>query len=341
MRPQKTLIIAEAGVNHNGDLDQARRLIDVAAAAGVDYVKFQTFKTEKLVSRDARKADYQKENTGDATESQFAMIKKLELDRATHELLIDYCREKKVKFFSTAFDLDSIDLLEELGLDLYKIPSGEVTNYAYLRKIAGKNKPTILSTGMCDLGDVEAAVRLLLESGLDRSQLTILHCNTEYPTPMADVNLRAMNTLGRAFDVRVGYSDHTLGIEVPIAAVALGATCIEKHFTLDRTLPGPDHRASLEPDELKAMVAAIRNVEMALGSPVKQPSASEKKNMPVARKSLFWAADLPAGHVVTAADLAALRPGTGVSPMRQPEVIGRPLRVSVRANDPLTYDQLG
>lgn len=328
---QHTLIIAEAGVNHNGDLDMARRLIDAAAEAGVDYVKFQTFKTEMLVSKDAAKAEYQRENTGDANETQYEMIKKLELDRPTHELLIDYCRQKEIKFFSTAFDLGSIDLLEKLGLDLYKVPSGEVTNYPYLVKIASKNKPTILSTGMCDLGDVEAAVRVLLGHGLAREQLTILHCNTEYPTPMQDVNLRAMDTLAQAFGVRVGYSDHTLGIEVPIAAVARGAVCIEKHFTLDRNLPGPDHRASLEPPELKAMVRAIRNVELALGSPVKTPSPSETKNIAVARKSIFAARDLLSGHVLTEADLITMRPGVGISPMQIPQIVGRTLRKDTSA----------
>ncbi|OAV44315.1 N-acetylneuraminate synthase [Lewinella sp. 4G2] len=322
---QRTLIIAEAGVNHNGSLELAKQLIDAAAAAGVDYVKFQTFKTEKLVSKAAAKADYQVANTGDAVETQFEMIKKLEIDADTHRLLIDYCSEKGIQFFSTAFDLDSIDLLEELGLDLYKVPSGEMTNLPYLRAIAAKGKPVILSTGMCTLSDIEAALNVMLAAGQDRERITILHCNTEYPTPMEDVNLRAMQTIGTAFGVRVGYSDHTLGIEVPIAAVAMGAVCIEKHFTLDRTMEGPDHRASLEPNELKAMVSAIRNIEVALGSTQKLPSSSERKNIPIARKSIFVSKDLPKGHVLTEADLSMMRPGDGISPMRMEELIGRSL----------------
>lgn len=322
---QPTLIIAEAGVNHNGSIETAQRLIDVAAAAGVDYVKFQTFKSERLVSRQAGKAAYQTENTGDTGETQFEMIKKLELDREVHETLIAYCATRNIRFFSTAFDLESIDLLADLGLELWKIPSGEITNLPYLRKIAAQGKPTILSTGMSSLADIEAALEVLLHNGLKRAQITLLHCNTEYPTPMADVNLRAMNTIGRAFGVAVGYSDHTLGIEVPIAAVARGAVCIEKHFTLSREMEGPDHRASLEPGELKAMVSAIRNVEVALGSNLKQPSPSEKKNIAVARKSVHLAHDLPQGHSLTAADFQMMRPGDGVSPMLMEELMGRQL----------------
>jgi len=337
---KKTLIIAEAGVNHNGSLDLARQLIDVAAAAGVDFVKFQTFKTEKLVSKQAVKAAYQVENTGDGAESQFEMIKKLELDRDTHDILIAYCATKNIRFFSTAFDLDSVDLLEELGLPLYKVPSGEITNLPYLRKIAGLGKPVILSTGMCTLSDIEAAIRVMLEAGLRRDALTVLHCNTEYPTPMADVNLRAMTTIGRAFGVKVGYSDHTLGIEVPIAAVALGAVCIEKHFTLDRNMEGPDHRASLEPAELKAMVAAIRNIETALGDGIKAPSASEAKNMVIARKSVHLTESLPAGHILTAADLAMKRPGDGISPMDMQLVVGRTLAADLPAETKIEYSHL-
>jgi len=337
----KTLIIAEAGVNHNGSLDLARQLIDVAAEAGVDYVKFQTFKTEKLVSKQAEKADYQVENTGNEQESQFEMIKKLELDRSTHEVLINYCATKNIRFFSTAFDLDSIDLLEELELPLYKVPSGEMTNLPYLRKIAGKGKPVILSTGMCTLADIEAAIRVMLATGLEREMLTVLHCNTEYPTPMADVNLRAMITIGRAFGVKVGYSDHTLGIEVPIAAVAMGAVCIEKHFTLDRTMEGPDHRASLEPTELKAMVSAIRNIEVALGDGIKAPSASEAKNMAIARKSIHLADALPAGHVLTEDNLAMKRPGDGISPMDLDLIVGRKIATDLPAETKIEYHHLG
>ncbi len=337
---RRTLIIAEAGVNHNGSIDLAKQLIDVAAEAGVDFVKFQTFKTEKLVSKAAAKADYQVENTGDAAESQFQMIKKLELDADTHRILIDYCLQKGVRFFSTAFDLDSIDLLEELGLPLYKVPSGEITNLPYLRKIAGLCKPVVLSTGMCNLSDIEAAILVMTEGGLKREHLTVLHCNTEYPTPMGDVNLKAMTTIARAFGVQIGYSDHTLGIEVPIAAVAMGAVCIEKHFTLDRTMEGPDHRASLEPHELKSMVAAIRNIEVALGDGVKRPSASEQKNMTIARKSIHLAADLPAGHVLTESDLAMKRPGDGISPMEMKQVVGRRLATDLGSETKLEYHHL-
>lgn len=336
----KTLIIAEAGVNHNGSLELAKKLIDVAAMAGVDFVKFQTFKTEKLVSRRAAKARYQVENTGGGAESQFEMIKKLELDRDTHLTLMNYCAEKGIRFFSTAFDLDSIDLLEELGLPVYKVPSGEVTNLPYLRKIAGLGKPVILSTGMCTLADIESAIRVMTAAGLRREDLTVLHCNTEYPTPMADVNLRAMTTIGHAFGVKVGYSDHTPGIEVPIAAVAMGAVCIEKHFTLDRTMEGPDHRASLEPDELAAMVAAIRNIEVALGDGIKQPSASEAKNMVVARKSIHLVAGRPAGHVLAEADLEMKRPGDGISPMDLDLVVGRTLAEALPEETKLTFSHL-
>lgn len=338
---KKTLIIAEAGVNHNGSLELAKRLIDAAAEAGVDFVKFQTFKTEQLVSKAAAKADYQVKNTGDGGETQFEMIKKLELDRGVHEELIAYCATKNIRFFSTAFDLDSVDLLNELGLPLWKIPSGEITNLPYLRKIAALRKPTILSTGMCNLSDIEAALDVLTTGGLERGQITVLHCNTEYPTPMADVNLQAMNTIATAFGVAVGYSDHTLGIEVPIAAVARGAVCIEKHFTLDRNMDGPDHRASLEPGELKAMVSAIRNVEIALGSPLKQPSPSERKNIVVARKSVHTTRDLPAGHLLTAKDLTAMRPGDGISPMQMDALIGRTLRHSLDAATKITLTDLG
>lgn len=336
----RTLIIAEAGVNHNGSIELAKQLIDVAAAAGVDFVKFQTFKTEQLVSQKATKATYQVENTGDAVETQFEMIKKLELDRATHEELLDYCNKKGVRFFSTAFDLDSIDLLEELGLPLFKVPSGEITNLPYLRKIATKGKPVILSTGMCNLSDIEGAIKVMLAGGVQQDELTVLHCNTEYPTPMADVNLRAMNTIGHAFGVKVGYSDHTLGIEVPIAAVARGAVCIEKHFTLDRNMEGPDHRASLEPEELKAMVSAIRNIEQALGDGIKQPSASEAKNIPIARKSIHLVKGLAAGHLLTADDLIMKRPGDGISPMDLDLVVGRTLMQALAQETKIEYRHL-
>jgi N,N'-diacetyllegionaminate synthase len=313
----KTLIIAEAGVNHNGDMALGRHLIDVAAEAGADLVKFQTFTADRLVTAHARKADYQTQTT-DSRETQHAMLRKLELTRAMHEALIAHCALRQIKFFSTGFDTESIDLLVELGLDRFKIPSGEITNLPYLRHVA-----VILSTGMATMDEIKAALNALEQAGTPRNRLTVLHCNTGYPTPMADVNLCAMLTIRDVFDVAVGYSDHTLGIEVALAAVALGATVIEKHFTLDRTLPGPDHQASLEPAELKAMVAAIRNVEQAMGEGIKCPSASEVKNKQIVRKSLVAACAIRKGERFTATNLAAKRPGTGLSPMRWDEVLGR------------------
>lgn len=317
----KTFIIAEAGVNHNGSLELAKRLIDAAAGAGADAVKFQTFKAENLVSKNAQKAEYQKQTT-DKTESQFEMIKKLELDVATHNQLIGYCQQKNIMFLSTPFDHDSIELLHELGLEIFKIPSGEITNLPYLRHIGSLKKEVILSTGMANLGEIEAAINVLVQAGTERSKITVLHANTEYPTPMQDVNLKAMQTIGQAFGLPYGYSDHTLGIEVPIAAVALGASVIEKHFTLDKTMEGPDHKASLEPTELKAMVSAIRNIELALGSSIKQPSPSEAKNKPIARKSLVAKTDIKKGEIFTEQNLAIKRPGTGISPMRWDEILG-------------------
>lgn len=318
----KTLIIAEAGVNHNGDVALARQLIDVAAEAGADLVKFQTFSADRLVTTHARKADYQTKTT-DAGESQHTMIRRLELTRDMHEVLIAHCRTREIQFFSSGFDRESIDLLAELGLNRFKVPSGEITNLPYLRHVGRYGKPVILSTGMATLGEIEAALDVLEQAGASRGQITVLHCNTEYPTPMTDVNLRAMLAIRDAFGVAVGYSDHTSGIEVAIAAVALGATVIEKHFTLDRNLPGPDHKASLEPDELKAMVVAIRNIEQAMGDGVKRPSASEAKNKPIARKSLVAACAIRAGEVFSETNLAVKRPGTGLSPMRWDEVLGR------------------
>lgn len=319
----KTIIIAEAGVNHNGSLELAKQLVKMAHEAGVDYVKFQTFKSEKVVSKNAKKADYQIENTGKKEESQLEMVKKLELSYADHQVLIDYCNELGIKFFSTAFDFDSIEYLHSIHLGLWKIPSGEVTNYPFLKRIAQYNEKTILSTGMCDMEDVRAAVNALYKNGLSKENLILLHCNTEYPTPFEDVNLKAMDALRKEFGVEVGYSDHTKGIEVPIAAVALGATVIEKHFTLDRTLPGPDHKASLESDELKAMVSAIRNIEKAVGGDgTKHVSESERKNIAIARKSIVAAKDIKAGEVFTEENLTVKRPGSGISPMRWEEVLG-------------------
>lgn len=320
---KKTIIIAEAGVNHNGDLNNAFALVDYAVDAGVDYIKFQTFKAEALVSKKAKKAEYQITNTKDTDNSQFNMLKKLELSKEDHESIISYCNKKNIKFFSTAFDLDSLVYLKEIGLNLVKIPSGEITNLPYLRKAASLFDEVILSTGMCSLQEVEEALNVFVSEGIPKDKITILHCNTEYPTPMRDVNLAAMNTIKNKLDVAIGYSDHTMGIEVPIAAVVLGATIIEKHFTLDRTMPGPDHIASLEPIELKAMVSAIRNIELAIsGSGLKEASESEKKNIAIARKSIVAKRDIVIGEVFTEENITVKRPGNGISPMKWDAVIG-------------------
>ena len=294
-----TIIIAEAGVNHNGSLDLAMQLVDKAVEAGVDYIKFQTFKASKLVTKTAKQAEYQQKNIRTGEDSQYQMLKKLELSPEDHEVLIAYCKERGIKFFSTAFDFDSIDYLHSLNLGLWKIPSGEITNYPYLKKIAKFGESVILSTGMCKMDDISAAMKVLLKNGLQREQITVLHCNTEYPTPFEDVNLRAMQEIKDVFQVKVGYSDHTKGIEVPIAAVALGAQVIEKHFTLDRNMEGPDHKASLEPYELKAMVSAIRHIELALGTGHKTISTSEKKNITIARKSIVAACPIHKGELLT------------------------------------------
>ena len=319
---RKTLIIAEAGVNHNGDLELAKQIVKAAANAGADLVKFQTFTAEGLAIDSAPKADYQNQTT-DQKQSQFAMLRQLELTAEMHEQLIVYCSKQGIGFFSTGFDLQSVDYLASLGADRFKIPSGEITNLPYLRHVGAFGKPLILSTGMATLGEIEAALDACEIAGTPRSRITVLHCNTEYPTPMQDVNLRAMCSIRDAFGVAVGYSDHTLGIEVPIAAVALGATVIEKHFTLDRNLAGPDHKASLEPDEFAAMVRAIRNIEQAMGDGIKRPSPSEAKNKPIARKSLVAARSIKAGERFTPENLTAKRPGTGVSPMRWDTAMGR------------------
>lgn len=329
-----TFIIAEAGVNHNGSLELAKKLVDVASEAGADAVKFQTFKADKLVSRTAQKAEYQKHTT-DAAESQYDMIRKLELDESAHRELIRYCRDKKIRFLSTPFDHDSIDLLSGLGMEIFKIPSGEITNLPYLRHIGSLGKEVILSSGMADLGEIEDALDLLISSGALKENITVLHATTEYPCPMNEVNLRAMRTIASAFGVRVGYSDHTNGIEVPIAAVAMGACVIEKHFTLDRTMEGPDHKASLEPNELCAMVGAIRNIERALGDGVKKPSASERRNMSVARKSIVAARPIRAGESFTSENIAIKRPGNGISPMRYDEILGQLSTRDYEEDEPL------
>ncbi len=315
-------VIAEAGVNHNGSIELAKQLVDKAVEAGVDFIKFQTFKAANLVTKKARQAEYQKNNIGGDDDSQYQMLKNLELTQEEHFELIEYCKQKGVRFFSTAFDFDSIEFLDSLHLGLWKIPSGEITNYPYIKKIAQKQGDVILSTGMSTSEDIQNAVDVLLKWGKTKDQITILHCNTEYPTPFEDVNLRAMLSIKEHFGTQVGYSDHTRGIEVPIAAVALGATVIEKHFTLDRNMPGPDHKASLEPDELKAMVSAIRNIEKALGSSEKKVTDSERKNIAVARKSIVAARNISEGEIFTEENLTVKRPGTGVSPMRWEEVLG-------------------
>lgn len=330
-----TLIIAEAGVNHNGSLRLAKQLVDMAADAGADIIKFQTFRSEKLVSRNARQADYQKRNIGASQQddSQLSMLRKLELSPSDHLEIIQHCRQRNIRFFSTAFDLESIEFLHDLHLGLWKVPSGEVTNYPYLRKVASFGEEVILSTGMCEMNDIEAALEVLLGNGLHKEQITLLHCNTDYPTPYEDVNLRAMIEIRNRFDVSVGYSDHTRGIEVPIAAVAMGASVIEKHFTLDRNMEGPDHKASLEPDELKAMVNAIRNVESALGDGHKTISPSERKNMAVARKSIVAATRIKAGELLSEQNLTVKRPGSGISPMRWNEVIGQKAKHDFNEDD--------
>lgn len=318
------MVIAEAGVNHNGDLDMAKRLVDAAAKAGADLVKFQTFKAEKIASTNARKASYQaRTDDGIEPEGQLGMLKRLELTEAAHEVLVEHCAARRIGFFSTGFDLDSLDFLYALGLEQFKIPSGEITNLPYLRRVAGFGKDVILSTGMASMGDIEAAIEAVEAAGLPRDRITVLHCTTEYPAPFEEVNLRAMNTIGQAFGVRVGYSDHTQGIEVSLAAVALGASVIEKHFTLDRTLQGPDHAASLEPQELAALVQGVRRVEKSLGHPEKRRTASEASNVAVARKSIVAARPIAVGELFSDENLAAKRPGEGMSPMRWDEVVGR------------------
>lgn len=327
-----TVIIAEAGVNHNGDLDMAKRLIDVAAEAGADFVKFQTFAADRLVTRTAGKAEYQISSSG-AEESQYEMLRRLELTPEAHRKLIDHCKFRRIVFLSTAFDIESVDELVALGLEHLKVPSGEITNLPYLRHVGGQCKKVILSTGMATLDEVGSAIEVLERAGTSRTSMTVLHCTTEYPTPMMDVNLRAMLTIRDAFGVAVGYSDHTLGIEVATAAVALGATVVEKHFTLDINLPGPDHKASLAPDQLKALVTAIRHIETALGDGIKRPGLREAKNKPVVRKSLVAAKPILAGEVFTVDNLAAKRPGIGISPMRWDEILGQKATRNYMADD--------
>ena len=315
-------IIAEAGVNHNGSIELAYKLIDVASASGADAVKFQTFKAENLVSKNAQKAEYQKQTTNQS-ESQFNMLKKLELNTNAHKKLINYCKKKDIVFLSTPFDHESIDLLNELELQIFKIPSGEITNLTYLRHIGSLGKEVILSTGMSTLKEIEEALMILTSAGTSKENITILHANTMYPTPMEDVNLRAMQTIQDKFGVAVGYSDHTLGIEVDIAAVAMGATIVEKHFTLDKTMDGPDHNSSISPAELKAMVSSIRNIEKALGSSIKKPSKSEKPNITMARKSIVARKSIKKGELFTEKNITIKRPGIGISPMKWDTILGK------------------
>ncbi|HAR34643.1 MAG TPA: N-acetylneuraminate synthase [Desulfobacter sp.] len=322
MNRDKVFIIAEAGVNHNGSLGRAMEMVAIAADAGADAVKFQTFKAETLVTKSAAKADYQKK-TSARDESQFEMLKKLELSHGAHSELIKTCELNGIEFLSSPFDLETIDMLRGLGIQKWKIPSGEITNLPYLRKIASFGQEIILSTGMADLEEIKTALFVFTKAEIPLNMITVLHCNTEYPTPFQDVNLKAMQTIKASFPgVRVGYSDHTKGIEVPVAAVAMGATMIEKHFTLDKHLPGPDHNASLLPEELAQMVRAVRNIELALGSGIKKPSRSEKKNIHIARKSIVAACSIAAGEIFTEDNLTVKRPGTGISPMKWDDIVG-------------------
>jgi len=332
----KVLIIAEAGVNHNGDLETGKHLIDAARNAGADIIKFQTFKAEKIASRGAKKARYQAENFKAGDDSQLGMLKKLELTEEMHVELQKYSAKKNIEFLSTPFDIDSIHYLRSLGITMGKIPSGEITNLPYLEEMSKNFPRIILSTGMCYLSEISEALNILLKMGTQKENITVLHCNTEYPTPMVDVNLRAMLSIRNDLEVNVGYSDHTPGIEVAIAAVALGAQIIEKHLTLDRNMSGPDHKSSLEPNELQEMVEAIRNIELALGNGIKQPSPSEIKNIPIARKSLVAAHKLEEGHIILKDDIATKRPGTGISPMRINEIVGKKLIKSIDEDQVLT-----
>ncbi len=335
---RKVLIIAEAGVNHNGDIELAKKMIDAAYEAKADIVKFQTFKADKLVSRNAKMAEYQIKNTNNESldNSQYQMLKKLELNEENHVVLMNYCKSKGIEFLSTSFDDESIDLLRKLKIKIWKIPSGELTNKPLLQKIGAFNENIIISTGMALMSEIHDAIEILIQSGTKRDNITVLHCNTEYPTPMNDVNLNAMNEIKQKLNVRVGYSDHTLGIEIPIAAVALGAEVIEKHFTLDRGMEGPDHKASLEPSELLQMVESIRNIEVAMGSGLKQPSSSEQKNINIARKSIHLNKELTCGSKISASDLIMKRPGDGISPMEYEKFIGKKINKDLKADHKLS-----
>jgi N,N'-diacetyllegionaminate synthase len=328
-------IIAEAGVNHNGSIELAKKLIDVASDAGADAVKFQTFKASNLVSKDAKKAAYQTKNMKDADDTQYSMLKKLELDIDTHKELIEYCKVKKIMFLSTPFDNESVELLHDLGLKIFKIPSGEITNLPYLRAIGRLNKKVFLSTGMSNMDEIRDALGVLTSSGTKKENIVVLHANTMYPTPFRDVNLRAMQKIKNDLGVDVGYSDHTLGIEVDIAATAMGACVIEKHFTLDKTMDGPDHKASLEPTKLKSMVKAIRNIELALGSSEKKPSPSEIPNMEIVRKSIVASCNIKKGDVLTEQNLTIKRPANGISPMKWDMIVGSVAQKDYLKDEPI------
>jgi len=337
----RTIIIAEAGVNHNGSLEIAKRLIEKAAEAGADIVKFQTFKADKLVSQFAKKAEYQKTNLADNDDNQYNMLKKLELSVEMHLELLAHCKQCGITFLSTGFDEESVDLLDHLEIPFYKIPSGEITNKPYLQHISKKGKPVVMSTGMSNIKDIKNALDLLTENGLELSNITLLHCNTDYPTPMKDVNLLAMHHIKDTFGVKVGYSDHTKGIEIPLAAVALGAEIIEKHFTLDRDMQGPDHQASIEPHELKVMVDSIRNIELALGGTGKKEiTNSEKHNISIVRKSIHIALPLFKGEIIERKHLTMKRPGDGISPMLINEIVGKKTRRDIQRNEKLSWKDL-
>ena len=334
----RTIIIAEAGVNHNGNIENAKKLIKKAAEAGADFVKFQTFKADSLVSKKAKKAKYQLSAKNSDEKDQYTMLKKLEIPLEWYPILINCCEKNGIKFLSTGFDEKSIDYLDSLNMSYIKIPSGEITNLPYLIHVAKKQKKIIISTGMCHEYEIKQALDILIQYGISREMISVLHCNTEYPTPMKDVNLMAMLAIKNNLDVEIGYSDHTLGIEVPIAAVALGAKIIEKHFTLDRNLPGPDHSASLEPEELKVMIEAIRNIELATsGSGIKEPSESEIKNSTIVRKSIHLNKSLSKGHIICEEDIIALRPGDGISPIEWNTILGKKLKKEKKQFDKLSY----
>ena len=328
----KTIVIAEAGVNHNGDLELAKNLIKVAAESGADYVKFQMFEAEKLATPSAIKADYQIENTN-SSESQFQMLKSLEISKADYVELIKYSSECNIEIFSTGFDIEINNMLAELGQRIFKVPSGEITNLPYLRNIGQFGMDVILSTGMSNLNEIDAAINAIISAGTPLDAITVLHCTTAYPAPMEDINLLAMTTIAQKFGVKVGYSDHSEGIEVSIAAVALGAVVIEKHFTSDRNLPGPDHKASLEPDELRNMIKAIRNIESARGDGVKKLTDSEASNLSVARKTIVASVNIQKGEVFTEENLTTKRASGGISPMNWDEVIGKIARRDYLQND--------